>query len=144
LEEVVPTSSIVPPIRVRVPSAKIAQGSTEQVEVPRVVSEAAWVYQAPLFSTAMVSQADFSLAAVFKMVAIMCERGSSSATNAMKTEVHLEPVVNSEEDTIQELFATAARIKTMPARPAIERSSISPGVMVIDNSQGIFQLVGPK
>jgi hypothetical protein len=32
----------------------------------------------------------------------------------------------------------------MPAKPAIERSSISPGVVVVDNSQGIFQLVGPK
>jgi hypothetical protein len=32
----------------------------------------------------------------------------------------------------------------MPARPTIERSSISPGVVVVDNSQGIFQLVGPK
>jgi hypothetical protein len=42
------------------------------------------------------------------------------------------------------LLAAAARVKTMPARPAIERSSISPGVVVVDNSQGIFQLVGPK
>jgi hypothetical protein len=32
----------------------------------------------------------------------------------------------------------------MPARPAIERSSITLGVVVVDNSQGIFQLVGPK
>jgi hypothetical protein len=32
----------------------------------------------------------------------------------------------------------------MPTRPAIERSSISPGVVVVNNSQGIFQLVGPK
>jgi hypothetical protein len=62
----------------------------------------------------------------------------------MKTEVYLEPVVDSEEDTMQELLAAAARVKTMPARPTIERSSISPGVVVVDNSQGIFQLVGPK
>jgi hypothetical protein len=48
----------------------------------------------------MVSQVDFSPAVVFKMVATMCERGSSTATNAMKTEVHLEPVVDSEEDTV--------------------------------------------
>jgi hypothetical protein len=145
LGEVVPTSSMVPPIRVRVPSAKIAPGSAEPVEAPRVVSEAAIrVYQAPLFSAAMVSRADFSPSAVFKMVATMCERGSSTATNAMKTEVHLEPVVDNEEDTMQELLAAAVRVKTMPARPAIERSSISPGVVVVDNSQGIFQLVGPK
>jgi hypothetical protein len=44
LGEVVPTSSIIPPIRVRVPSIKIAQGGAEQVEVLGVVSEAAaWV-----------------------------------------------------------------------------------------------------
>jgi hypothetical protein len=32
----------------------------------------------------------------------------------------------------------------MPARPAIKRSSIAPGIVVVDNSQGIFQLIGPK
>jgi hypothetical protein len=52
----------------------------------------------------------------------------------MKTEVHLEPVVDSEEDIVQGLFSAAARVKTMPARPAIERSSISPEVVVVDNS----------
>jgi hypothetical protein len=145
LGEVVPTSSMVPPIRVRGPSAKIAQGGAESVEAPGVVNEAAAkVYQTPLISAAMVSRVDFSPTVVFKMVATMCERGSSTATNAMKTEVHLKAVVDSEEDTVQELFAAAACVKTMPARPAIERSSISPGVVVVDNSQGIFQLVEPK
>jgi hypothetical protein len=101
LGEVVPISSMVPPTGVRVPSTKIAQGGAEQVEVLGVVSEAAaWVYQAPLFPVAMVSRADFSSAAVFKMAATMCERGSSTTTNAMKTEVHLEPVVDNEEDTV--------------------------------------------
>jgi hypothetical protein len=145
LGEVVPTSSMVPPIRVRIPSAKIAQGGAESVEAPGVVTKAgARMYQAPLFFAAMVSRVDFSPVVVFKMVATMCERGNSTATNAMKTEVHLEPVVDNEEDTVQELLATAARVKTMPARPAIERSSISSRVVVVDNSQGIFQLVGPK
>jgi hypothetical protein len=74
LEEVVPTSSMVLPIKMRVSSAKIAQGGIKLVEAPGVVSEAAArVYQAPLFSAAMVSQADFSPAVVFKMVATMCE-----------------------------------------------------------------------
>jgi hypothetical protein len=115
------------------------------VEALGVVSEAAtWVCQAPLFLAAMVSRADFSPAAVFKMVATMCEQGNSTATNPMKTEVHLEPVVDSEEDTVQGLLSVAACVKTMPSRPAIERSSISPGVVVVDNSQGTFQLVGPK
>jgi hypothetical protein len=145
LGEVVPTSSIVLPISVRVLSAKIAQNGAEQVEGPRVVSEVvAWMCQAPLFLTAMVSRADFSPVAVFKMAATMCERGSSMATNAMKTEVHLEPVVDSEKDIVQGLLSTVARVKTMPVRPATERSSISPRVVVVDNSQSIFQLVGPK
>jgi hypothetical protein len=146
LGELVPTSSMVPPIKMRVPSAKVAQDGTESVEALGVVSAAAArVYQAPLFSAAMVSRADFSPAVVFKMVATMCEQGSSMVITAMKTEVHLEPVVDSEEDTAHELLAVAARVKTMPARPAIERSSISPGVVVVvDNSQGIFQLVGPE
>jgi hypothetical protein len=32
----------------------------------------------------------------------------------------------------------------MPGRPAIEKSSIIPGMVVVDNSQGIFQLLGLK
>jgi hypothetical protein len=62
----------------------------------------------------------------------------------MNTEIHLEPLVDSEEDTVQGLLSAAIRVKTMPARPAIERSSISLGVVVVDNFQGIFQLVGLK
>jgi hypothetical protein len=74
LGKVVPTSSMVPPIRVRVPSTKIAQGGIEQVEAPGVVGEAvAWVCQVSLFAAIMVSRADFSPAAVFKMAATMCE-----------------------------------------------------------------------
>ena len=112
----------------RVPLAKIAQGGVEQVGAPRVVSEAAtWMCQAPLFPTAMVSRADFSSTAIFKMVATMCKRENSMATNAMKTEVHLELVVDSEEDIVDGLLSAATRIKTMHARPAIQRSSISPG-----------------
>jgi hypothetical protein len=33
-------------------------------------------------------------------VATMCERGSSTAINAMKIEVQLESMVDSEEDTV--------------------------------------------
>jgi hypothetical protein len=60
----------------------------------------------------------------------------------MKTEVHLEIVVDSEEDTVQELFATAARIKTMPARPTIERSSISPGWWWLTIPKAFSNLLG--
>ena len=99
------STSIILPIRVRIPLAKIAQGSAEHVEALEMVNEAAtWVYQAPLFPTVIVSQADFSPAVVFKMAATMCQRGSSTTTNAMKTEVHLESVVDNEEDIVQGCF----------------------------------------
>jgi hypothetical protein len=62
----------------------------------------------------------------------------------LKTAVDAERVVESQEDTVQGLFSAAACVKTMPARPAIKRSSITPCIVVVDNSQGIFQLVGPK
>jgi hypothetical protein len=56
LGEVVPTSSMVPPIRMRVPSTKVVQGGAESVEASGMVSAAAArVYQALLFSAAMVS-----------------------------------------------------------------------------------------
>jgi hypothetical protein len=74
LGEVVPTSSMVPLIRVRVTSTKIAQSGIEQVEAPGVVSKAAaWVCQTPLFPTAMVSRADFCPTAIFKISATMCK-----------------------------------------------------------------------
>jgi hypothetical protein len=92
----------------------------------------------------MVSHSDFSPAAVFKRAATMCESGHSTVATTLKTAVDAKQVVESQEDTVQGLFSTATRIKTMPARSAIERSSITPGVVVVDNSQGIFQLVGPK
>jgi hypothetical protein len=40
--------------------------------------------------------------------------------------------------------SAAIHVKTMPMRPTIERSSITPGVVVVDNSEGIIQLVGLK
>jgi hypothetical protein len=102
------------------------------------------IYQASLFSAAMVSHSDFNPAAVFKRAATMCESGHSTVATTLKTTVDAEQVEESQEDTVQGLFSAVARVKTMPARPAIERSSITPGVVVVDNSQGIFQLVGPK
>jgi hypothetical protein len=92
----------------------------------------------------MVSHSDFSPAAVFKRAATMCEPGHYTVATTLKTAVDAEQVVESQEDTVQGLFSAAAHVKTMPARPTIERSSITPGVVVVDNFQGIFQLVGPK
>jgi hypothetical protein len=141
----VPTTSMVYPSRVEASSNRPVQRGARPTKASAVVQEAAsLIYQASLFSAAMASHADFSPAAIFKKVATMCESGHYTIATALKTAVNAEQVVKSQEDTVQGLFSAAARVKTMLARPVIERSSITPGVVVVDNSQGIFQLVGPK
>jgi hypothetical protein len=89
----------------------------------------------------MMSHVDFNPAAVFKMAATICELGDSTIANVLETEFEAE---QGHEDTVKGLLSAATRVKTMPVRSAIERSSITPGVVVVDNSQGIFQLVEPK
>jgi hypothetical protein len=145
LEEMVPTTSMVYPSRVEASSNRPAQRGAKPTKASGVVQEAALlIYQASLFSAAMVSHSNFSPAAVFKRAATMCESGYYTVATTLKTAIDAEQVVESQEDTVQGLFSAAARVKTMPARPAIKRSSIIPGIIVVDNSQGIFQLVGPK
>jgi hypothetical protein len=145
LEEMVPTTSMVYPSRVEASSNRPLQRGAKPPKASRVVQEAAsLIYQASLFFAAMVSHSDFSPAAVFKRAATMSESGHSTVATTLKTAVDAEQVVESQEDTMQGLFSAAARVKTMPVRPTIERSSITPGVVVVDNSQGIFQLVRPK
>jgi hypothetical protein len=145
LEEMIPTISMVYPSRVEASSNRLVQRGAKPTKASGVVKEAAsLIYQASLFSAAMASHADFSLATVFKRAATMCESGYYTVATTLKTAVDAEQVVESQEDTVQGLFLAAVRVKTMPARPAIERSSITPGVVVVDNFQGIFQLVGPK
>jgi hypothetical protein len=145
LEEMVPTTSMVYPSRVEASSNRPSQRGAKSTKASGVVQEAAsLIYKASLFSAAMVSHSDFSPAAVFKRAATMCESGHSTVATTLKTAVDVEQVVESQEDTVQGLFSAAAHVKTKPARPLIERSSIIPCVVVVDNSQGIFQLVEPK
>jgi hypothetical protein len=145
LEEMVPTTSMVYLSRVEASSNRPAQRGAKPTKALGVVQEAAsLIYQASLFSAAMASHADFSPAAVFKKAATMCESGHYTIATTLKTAVDAEQVVESQEDTVQGLFSAVARVKTTPTKPAIKRSSITLGVVVVDNSQGIFQLVGPK
>jgi hypothetical protein len=141
----VPTTSMVHPLRVEASSNRPAQRGAKPTKASGVLQEAAsLIYQASLFSAAMVSHSDFNPAVIFKRAAMMCELGHYTVVTTLKTAVDAEKVIESQENTVQGLFLAAVRIKTMPARPAIKRSSITPGVVVVDNSQGIFQLVGPK
>jgi hypothetical protein len=138
----VPTSSMVPPSRVEAPATKTTHKGSPNEEASKVVCEAATlVCQASLFFATMMSHVDFNLAVVFKMTAIMCESGDSTIANVLETEIEAE---QGHEHTVEGLLSAAIHVKTMPARPVIEKSSIIPEVVVVDNSQSIFQLVGPK
>jgi hypothetical protein len=145
LEEMVPMASMVYPSRVETSLNRLAQRGAKPTKASGVVQEAAsLIYQGSLFSAAMASHADFSPAAVFKRAATMCESRHYTVATTLKTAVDTEQVVESQEDTVQGLFSAVTRVKTMPARLAIERSSITLGVVVVDNFQGFFQPVGPK
>jgi hypothetical protein len=72
LEEMVPTTSMVYPLRVEASSNRQAQRSVKPIKASGVVQEAAeLIYQALLFSTAMAFHADFSSATIFKRAATM-------------------------------------------------------------------------
>lgn len=36
-----------------------------------------------------------------------------------------------------DVYGAISRVKTMPRRPTIERSSITPGVVMVDNKNGV-------
>jgi hypothetical protein len=101
LEEMVPTTSMVYPSRVEASSNRPSQRGAKPTKASGVVQEAAsLIYQASLFSAAMVSHSDFSPAAVFKRAATMCESGHSTVATTLKTAVDAEQVVESQEDTV--------------------------------------------
>ncbi|PTQ27347.1 hypothetical protein MARPO_0204s0011, partial [Marchantia polymorpha] len=74
--------------------------------------------------------------------ATLCERGSITATSAEIGETIGEELSSttssSDESTWQ---AAAARMESLPARPAIDRERVVPGVCMVDNRSGVFRLV---
>ena len=130
---------VVLPWRTKVSLGKQGWSAGQCGESTGVLFEAATVVcQAPLFLATMVSHVDFSAASIFKLAANMYEPDSSTSLSAMET--ILEPVGADgvTQGEVENLVATTTRVKTMPTRLAIERSSIAPGVVVLDNSLGIF------
>jgi hypothetical protein len=101
LEEMVPTTSMVYSSRVEASTSRSAQGGARPVETTGVVQEAASIIcQASLFSATIMSHPDFSLAAVFKRAATMCELGQSTVAPTLKTELYAEETVGGQEDTM--------------------------------------------
>jgi hypothetical protein len=144
LDDMVPTTTMIPPQR-NSSSRQAARALRGDGQGTSVLFDAATaVCQAPLFTASMISQAQFSAPTIFKLAATMCEDDASTSVDFMEAVLEPQATIDNNWAEADELLAAATRVKTMPARSAIERSSITPGVVVLDNSQGIFQLVGPK
>ena len=85
----------------------------------------------------MLQTSGFDVATIFETAATMCQAKKGPFATAMNVEVEeSEEGFNSLEDTTLE--AAAARLNTLSRRPAIERSSIVPGVVLVDNSKGVL------
>ena len=98
--------------------------------------------QVPLFSAQQLSDLEVDVASVFEMAATLCKPQGQGPT-AIAAMVDKGGYEDEEASSDMDVYAAISRVKTMPRRPAIERSSITPGVVMVDNRNGVVQLVGP-
>ncbi|BBM98527.1 hypothetical protein Mp_1g14190 [Marchantia polymorpha subsp. ruderalis] len=105
-------------VRTEVLTSSVVDAGVPSSAVMRMATS---VLRSPLFSATELIDSGI----VFQVAATSCERGRVAATSA---EIH--------EDT-----AVAARMESLPARPAIDRESIVPGVCMVDNQSGLFRFV---
>ncbi|BBN14385.1 hypothetical protein Mp_6g11220 [Marchantia polymorpha subsp. ruderalis] len=145
LSEVGSTSSMrpVPPSglsgRTETSTSRVVDTDTPSSAVTRMASS---VMRSPLFSAMELMDSGIDLARVFRAAATLCERGSITATSAEIGETSGEELSSttpsSDESTWQ---AAAARMESLPARSAIDRERVVPGVCMVDNRSGVFRLV---
>ncbi|BBN20292.1 hypothetical protein Mp_8g17980 [Marchantia polymorpha subsp. ruderalis] len=145
LSEVGSSSSMrpAPPTDTRV-RTEVLTSSVVDAYVPSsaVMRMATSVLRSPLFSATELIDSGIDLARVFRVAATSCEHGRVAATSAEIREDTVEDPSSTstlfEEMTWQ---AAEARMESLPARPAIDRESIVPGVCMVDNRSGLFRLV---
>ncbi|BBN08889.1 hypothetical protein Mp_4g15290 [Marchantia polymorpha subsp. ruderalis] len=131
LSEVGRTSSIRPvPLsdlsgRTETSTSRVVDTDTPSSAVTRMASS---VMKSPLFSSTELIDSGIDLAQVFRLVATFCECGSVNATSA-----EIGKAITWQ--------AAAARMEFLPARPAIDREGILPGVCMVDNRSGVFRLM---
>ncbi|PTQ43569.1 hypothetical protein MARPO_0024s0079, partial [Marchantia polymorpha] len=125
--------------RTETSTSRVVDTDTPASAVTRMASS---VMISPLFSTMELMDSWIDLARVFRAAATLCERGSITATSAEIGETIGEKLSSttplSDESTWQ---AAAARMESLPARPAIDRERVVLGVCMVDNWSGVFRLV---
>jgi hypothetical protein len=107
------------------------------------------VCEAPLFSVSQLAALGVDVANVLRLATSLCDTGGVTASHA-EVVGNVEVVSRISEakgpvrpDGVNSWQAVAARLSELPARPAIERSIVVPGVVLVDNRDGVFVLSGP-
>jgi hypothetical protein len=142
-----------PPIEPTVgPTASVSRVVDTDVSSSGVSRMATSVLGSPSFSASDLMVSEVDLARVFRLASTLCEHGSVTATSfevcegvdvgqPVAGDVAVEqPVISSVDNPWQ---AATAKMDTLPARPAINRERLTPGVCMLDNWSGIFRLVSP-
>jgi hypothetical protein len=122
------------------------------VSLSAVLQMATSMLGSPSFSASDLIVLGVDLAHVFRLAAMLCECGNVAITSAevcegvdvgqpMAKDVVVEQPVISGVDNLWR--ATMAKMDALPAQLAIDRKRLTPGVCVLDNWSGIFQLVNP-
>jgi hypothetical protein len=145
----VPTPPIEPTMEPTASTSRVVDTNISLSVVSRMVT---LVLGSPTFSANDLMALGVDLTRVFRLAATLCERGSVVATSVEVCEgvdvgqlvvgdvVVEQPVVSGVDSPWQ---AAAAKVDALPARPAIDCERLTPGVCMLDNRSGIFQLVNP-
>ncbi|PTQ36558.1 hypothetical protein MARPO_0063s0090, partial [Marchantia polymorpha] len=125
--------------RTETSTSRVVDTDTPSSAVTRMASS---VMRSSLFLAMELMDSGIDLARVFRAAATLCERVSITATSAEIGETIGEELSSttpsSDESTWQ---AAAAQMESLPARPAIDRKRVVPGVCMVDNRSGVFRLV---
>ncbi len=141
------TSPIEPTVGPMASTSRVVDTDVSSSVVLRMVTS---VLGSPTFSAIDLMVSGIDLTHVFRLVATLCGHGSGVATSAEVCEgvdvgqlvagdvVVEQPVVSGVDNPWQ---VVAAKMDALPARPAIDRERLTPGVCMLDNRSGIFRLV---
>ena len=100
------------------------------------------VCQTLLYSAHMVGARGFDVAIVLEKAAAMCKAEEGQPVATMETWALAGVDSEAQSRAGANLYVEAAKIQTMLRRPAIERASLIPGIIVLDNAQNSLQIVG--
>ncbi len=142
----VPTPLIESTVELTILTSRVVDTNVSSNVVSQMVT---LMLGSPSFSTSDLMASGVDLVRVFRLAATLCECESVTATSVevcegvdvgqpMARDVAVEQLVISGVDSPWQVTTTK-----MDALPAIDRDRLTHGVYMLDNQNGIFQLVSP-